>query len=70
MNKHPVVVVITGFVYKGSIITANLALEENRTVCAVPGRIDTSRSMGCNELIAAGAKPILRVQDILDEFLL
>ncbi|WP_242361170.1 DNA-processing protein DprA [Limosilactobacillus antri] len=54
----------------GSLITANLALEENRTVCAVPGRIDTIRSMGCNELIAAGAKPVLRAQDILDEFLL
>lgn len=54
----------------GSLITANIALDENRTVCAVPGRIDTYRSLGCNELIAAGAKPILRVQDILDEFLI
>ena len=64
------VLVIEAKKRSGSLITANLALEENRTVCAVPGRIDTSRSMGCNELIAAGAKPILRVQDILDEFLL
>lgn len=70
INKHPVIVDITGCFNSGSMFTANLALEENRTVCAVPGRIDTSRSMGCNELIAAGAKPILRVQDILDEFLL
>lgn len=52
----------------GSLITANLALDENRNVCAVPGRIDTLRSLGCNELIAAGAKPILRAQDLLDEF--
>lgn len=52
----------------GSLITANLALDENRNVCAVPGRIDTIRSLGCNELIAAGAKPILRVQDLIDEF--
>ena len=64
------VLVIEAKKRSGSLITANLALEENRTVCAVPGRIDTSRSMGCNKLIAAGAKPILRVQDILDEFLL
>lgn len=54
----------------GSLITANIALEENRTVCAVPGRIDTYRSLGCNELIAAGAKPILRAQDILEEYML
>lgn len=47
----------------GSLIT-----DENRNVCAVPGRIDTIRSLGCNELIAAGAKPILRAQDLIDEF--
>lgn len=52
----------------GSLITANMALYENRNVCAVPGRIDTIRSLGCNELIAAGAKPILRAQDLIDEF--
>ena len=52
----------------GSLITANLALDANRNVCAVPGRIDTIRSLGCNELIAAGAKPVLRAQDLLDEF--
>lgn len=52
----------------GSLITANIALDENRNVCAVPGRIDTIRSLGTNELIAAGAKPILRAQDLLDEF--
>ena len=54
----------------GSLITANLALDENRTVCAVPGRIDTALSVGCNTLIAAGAKPILNAQDLLDEFLI
>ena len=61
---------MAGFLYGGNFITANLALEENRTVCAVPGRIDTFRSLGCNELIAAGAKPVLRAQDVLDEFLM
>ncbi|MDO4903497.1 MAG: DNA-processing protein DprA [Limosilactobacillus sp.] len=64
------VVVIEAKRRSGSLITANIALEENRTVCAVPGRIDTVRSMGCNELIAAGAKPILKAQDVLDEFLI
>ena len=51
----------------GSLITANIALDENRNVCAVPGRIDTIRSLGCNELIAAGAKPILRAQDLINK---
>lgn len=52
----------------GSLITANIALDENRTICAVPGRIDMPNSLGCNELIAAGAKPALTVQDLLEEF--
>jgi DNA processing protein len=52
----------------GSLITANLALDENRTVCAIPGRVDAACSMGCNELIAAGAKPILNAQGLLEEF--
>lgn len=53
----------------GSLITANLGLEENRNVCAIPGRIDAPLSLGCNLLIAAGAKPITTVNDLLEEFL-
>ena len=52
----------------GSLITANLALQENRNVLAVPGAINHELSTGCNELIAEGAKPILRALDILEEF--
>lgn len=54
----------------GSLITAGIALEENRNVCAIPGRIDAPLSLGCNQLIAAGAKPITEAKDLLDEFLL
>ena len=50
----------------GSLITA----KENRNVCAIPGRIDAPLSLGCNQLIAAGAKPITEAKDLLDEFLL
>lgn len=53
----------------GSLITASLALQENRNVCAIPGRIDAPMSVGCNQLIAAGAKPILTANDLLTEFL-
>lgn len=52
----------------GSLITASLALQENRNVCAIPGRIDAPMSVGCNQLIAAGAKPILTSEDLLSEF--
>lgn len=53
----------------GSLITASLALQENRNVCAIPGRIDAPMSVGCNQLIAVGAKPILTPNDLLTEFL-
>lgn len=52
----------------GSLITANMALQENRNILAVPGNINSILSEGCNELILEGAKPILRAEDILEEF--
>lgn len=52
----------------GSLITANLALNENRNVCAIPGRIDAPYSMGCNDLIRAGATPVHNADDLLAEF--
>lgn len=51
----------------GSLITANMALRENRDVLAVPGPIDEEKYVGCNQLIQAGAKPVLTATDILDE---
>lgn len=51
----------------GSLITANQALNENRNVLAVPGPVDAPLSVGCNELIQAGAKPLLTVTDLLTE---
>ena len=59
--------VVEGSRRSGSLITANLALQDNRNVGAVPGPIDSPMSLGANELIAAGARPILSSQDILEE---
>lgn len=50
----------------GTLITARLALEYNRTVLAVPGNIDSPASKGTNWLIRQGATPITRTEDILD----
>ncbi|SPC38521.1 DNA-processing protein DprA [Latilactobacillus fuchuensis] len=51
----------------GSLITANLALQANRNVYAVPGRLDQSLSAGCNQLILAGATPLLNATLLTDE---
>lgn len=50
----------------GSLITAKLALEENREVLAVPGPIWNDQSVGTNQLIASGAKVCATPQDVLD----
>ena len=43
----------------GSLITASLGLQENRDIYAVPGPITSKLSAGPNQLIEAGATPII-----------
>jgi len=61
------IVVVEAREHSGSLITANLALQNNRNVLAVPGPIDAPMSVGCNQLILAGAKPVLNSRHIIEE---
>ena len=51
----------------GSLITARLALEQNRAVYAVPGGIGSKYAEGCQKLIRDGAQPIFSFSDILSD---
>ena len=51
----------------GSLITARLAMEQNREVMAVPGNITSGNSFGTNYLIKCGAKVVQQWQDVVAE---
>lgn len=51
----------------GSLITAEYAASQGRTVYAVPGRPWDELSEGCNELIFQGAAPVLSVDSFIIE---
>jgi len=61
------VLVVESPVQSGTMITVAMALEQGRTVMAVPGRVDSRVSVGCHKLIRDGARLVTSVDDVLEE---
>lgn len=60
--------VIEAGLKSGALITANCALDQGRSVFAVPGQADNPQAKGCNKLIRDGAILTEDLEDIINEF--
>ena len=52
----------------GALLFAATALEQGREIFALPGNADSPNSVGCNELIKQGVKPVTCGWDVMSEF--
>ena len=59
-------IIIEAPLRSGALITARAALENNREVMAVPGKIDSPLSRGAHQLIKQGAKLVESIEDVME----
>ncbi len=52
----------------GTLTTVDFALEQGKTVFAIPGNINSNNSVGTNRLIRMGAKLVMELEDIFEEY--
>lgn len=62
-----VVLVMEAKERSGSLITADMALEQGKDIYALPGPVSSELSCGCNRLIKQGAGILLSPEDLLEE---
>ena len=61
------VVIIEAAARSGALISARMAMEQNREVFAVPGQIDNPVARGVNGLIKDGATLVQSVDDVIEQ---
>lgn len=62
------VLVVEAGAHSGALISAHQALEQGRSLYAIPGRIDYPMAIGSNRLIQQGAKLVMEAADVLNDF--